>query len=328
MKKKIMAVVMSAVMLVMSIAVYGAEKNGYGDQYQTHSGVALYETVDYQELQSELQALCQQQEENGYTVTEMTITYIMPEAIEQWLAGKEEERFFGIPLAELEKEVGENTSFYFDENGLQAYISVDEYDWEKIAMNIGAGCGIILVGATITTLTGGSASVVIVCMVKAGITSAALSGATSLAVNTVTGMVGGMEFSEALESAVPLALEDASTGFFVESLCSGVAIQTGAKFIDGTAIQAKRVIRKNLKSITKSMEESSFKPIQRLAKFINEKTDSDLLASVKEISEKNKMKNEIVEKAAEEVVLAIDEKKIPIFLDEEDGEYDQDAVVD
>ena len=239
MKKRIIAILMSVIMLIMSVGAYGSENNGYGDDYQTHSGVTLYEEVDYQELQSQLQQLYQDQEENGYTVTELTITYIMPEAIEQWMAGKEEEQFFGIPLAELEKESGENTSFYFDENGLQVYTLEDEYNWEKIAINVGAGVGIILVGATITTLTGGTASCVVICMVKAGITGASLSGATSLTMNTVSGMAEGMGFSEALKNAVPEAVEDASTGFLVGTLVSGVAIQTGlvnACFVEGTSV--------------------------------------------------------------------------------------------
>lgn len=239
MNKRIIAILMSVVMLIMSVAVYGSENNGYGDDYQTHSGVTLYEEVNYQELQSQLQQLCRYQEESGYTVTELTITYIMPEAIEQWMAEKEEEQFFEIPLAELEKESGENTSFYFDENGLQAYTLEDEYNWKKIAINVGAGTGIILVGATITTLTGGTASCVVICMVKAGITGASLSGATTLTINTVSGMAEGMGFSEALKNAVPEAVEDASTGFLAGTLVSGVAIQTGlmkACFVEGTSV--------------------------------------------------------------------------------------------
>ena len=120
---------MSVVMLVMSVQVYGqSENNGYGENYQTHSGVSLYEEIDYQKLQADLQDFCIEQEKNGCTVTELTITYIMPEAIEQWLAGKEQEQFFGVSLSELEKEAGENTSFYFDENGLQSFNPEAEYN--------------------------------------------------------------------------------------------------------------------------------------------------------------------------------------------------------
>lgn len=44
MNRKILAVLMSVVMLVMSVQVYGqSENNGYGENYQTHSGVSLYE---------------------------------------------------------------------------------------------------------------------------------------------------------------------------------------------------------------------------------------------------------------------------------------------
>ena len=107
MNRKILAVLMSVVMLVMSVQVYGqSENNGYGENYQTHSGVSLYEEIDYQKLQADLQDFCIEQEKNGCTVTELTITYIMPEAIEQWLAGKEQEQFFGVSLSELEKEAG------------------------------------------------------------------------------------------------------------------------------------------------------------------------------------------------------------------------------
>lgn len=70
-------------------------------------------------------------------MTELTITYIMPEAIEQWLAGKEQEQFFGVSLSELEKEAGENTSFYFDENGLQSFNPEAEYNWEKFLEMMG-----------------------------------------------------------------------------------------------------------------------------------------------------------------------------------------------
>lgn len=134
-ESKNLAVLMSVVMLVMSVQVYGqSENNGYGENYQTHSGVSLYEEIDYQKLQADLQDFCIEQEKNGCTVTELTITYIMPEAIEQWLAGKEQEQFFGVSLSELEKEAGENTSFYFDENGLQSFNPEAEYNWEKLLL--------------------------------------------------------------------------------------------------------------------------------------------------------------------------------------------------
>lgn len=240
MNRKILAVLMSVVMLVMSVQVYGhSENNGYGENYQTHSGVSLYEEIDYQKLQADLQDFCIEQEKNGCTVTELTITYIMPEAIEQWLAGKEQEQFFGVSLSELEKEAGENTSFYFDENGLQSFNPEAEYNWEKIAFNLGAGCGIILVGVTVTALTGGTTGCVLAVMVKAGVTGAGLSGATTLAIDTASGMSEGKEFSKALADAVPAAVEDASTGFLLGTVISGVGIKTGlieACFAAGTKV--------------------------------------------------------------------------------------------
>ena len=64
-------------------------------------------------------------------------------------------------------------------------------------------------------------------MVKTGITGAGLSGATTLAIDTASGMSEGKEFSKALADAVPAAVEDASTGFLLGTVISGVGIKTG-----------------------------------------------------------------------------------------------------
>ena len=94
-----------------------------------------------------------------------------------------------------------------------------------------------MIGVTVTALTGGSATCALVVMVKTGITGAGLSGATTLAIDTASGMSAGKEFSKALADAVPAAVEDASTGFLLGTVISGVGIKTGlieACFAAGT----------------------------------------------------------------------------------------------
>lgn len=216
------------------------------DGYGTHSAIELFSEEDYTQLEDELRLLSEQQETNGYIVEELNIVYISPESIEAYLASEEEDTFFGYSVSELENSLGKGTALVYTENGFEEakYFETnpEDYNWKSFLSKAGIGCGIILVGAILTSVTGGASfSCALITISKIAVTSAVAQALGTLTVGVASGMMDGQSFMDSLKGAAFEGLDSFANGFMIGAVvgsvgvCSGI-IKPTACFVAGTAI--------------------------------------------------------------------------------------------
>ena len=216
------------------------------DGYGTHSAIELFSEEDYTQLEDELRLLSEQQETNGYIVEELNIVYISPESIEAYLASEEEDTFFGYSVSELENSLGKGTAIIYTENGFEEakYFETnpEDYNWKSFLSKAGIGCGIILVGAILTSVTGGASfSCALITISKIAVTSAVAQALGTLTVGVASGMMEGQSFMDSLKGAAFEGLDSFANGFMIGAVvgsvgvCSGI-IKPTACFVAGTAI--------------------------------------------------------------------------------------------
>lgn len=215
-------------------------------EYETHSGEELFSEEDYLALEAELQELSAQQEKNGYYVEDINIVYISPESIEAYLASQEEDTFFGYSVSELESSLGAGSALVYTENGIETaeYFedNPEDYNWKSFLTKIGIGCGIILVGAVLTPITGGASfGCALITISKVAVTMALAQGLGTLAIETATSMIEGHDFEEAIKHASFKGLDSFANGFVIGSVVGSVGVVSGlikpvACFSKGTPI--------------------------------------------------------------------------------------------
>ena len=234
-----------------SLYDYDANKYLYDEsifgEYQTHSGVELFGKEDYEKLEENLKQLSNQQLANGYIVNEFNIVYISPEAIQAYLLSDEKDTFFGYSVDELSAAFGAGTALTYTENGFsEATILPDnEYNWKSFLIKCGIGCGIILVGAVLTPVTGGASfGCALLTITKFAVGSAIAEGLGTLAIETVVGLVQGQTIEEALKSASHKGLDAFANAFMIGAAIGSVGVVSGvikptACFVAGTPIALK-----------------------------------------------------------------------------------------
>ena len=214
--------------------------------YYTHSGVELFSEEDYAALEAELKALSDAQEKDGYYVEELNIVYISPESIQAYLASEEEDTFFGYSVAELEASIGLGSALVFSDDGFEVAQYFEEnpedYNWKSFLTKVGIGTGIILVGAVLTPITGGASfGCALVTISTITLSASMAEGLGTLAIETVSGMIQGKEFMDALQSAVPAGLDAFANTFVITAAIASVGVASGiikpvACFVAGTMI--------------------------------------------------------------------------------------------
>lgn len=94
-------------------------------------------------------------------------------------------------------------------------------------MTVTKGMAIVLVSAALAPLSGGSTfTCAFVAITKIAASAAAVSGASSFAVKTISGLAQGKTFQKAAEEAGLEALKTFADSFLVGALVSGVLVQT------------------------------------------------------------------------------------------------------
>ncbi len=216
------------------------------DEYTFHSGTSLYSDINYAELEKSLQALAEEQEANGFYLDEINIVYISPESIEAYLASEEEDTFFGYSVADLENSFGEKTALVYTENGFQTaeYFAEEpqNYNWKSFLSKVGVGCGVIIVGAVLTPITGGASFGCALITITGIATTAALSkGLSTLAIETVKNLMKGYDAQTAVLHATGKGLDDFANGFIIGAVVGSVGVASGlikpvACFVAGTVV--------------------------------------------------------------------------------------------
>lgn len=213
-------------------------------EYTPHSGIELFGQEDYEKLEANLQQLSDQQLKNGYVVNEFNIVYISPEAIQAYLLSDEEDTFFGYSVDELSLAFGAGTALTYTENGFsEAQILPDsDYNWKSFLIKCGIGCGIILVGAILTPVTGGASfGCALITITKFAVGSALAEGLGTLAIETVVGLIQGQTIEEAIKAASYKGLDAFANGFMIGAAIGSVGVVSGlikpsACFMAGTPI--------------------------------------------------------------------------------------------
>lgn len=211
--------------------VYIYDESIFGT-YSTHSGESLFSDEDYEKLKNELEIISDQQLSNGYKVDEYKIVYISPESIQTYLNSQEEDTFFGYSVDELTKEFGLETALEYTSEGFKtAQVLTKEdtsYNWKSFLIKMGIGCGIILVGAILSPVTGGASfGCALLTITKVAVTYALTSAIGTMAIKAVEGMIAGKSITEALRDMVYSGLDSFANGFMIGAAIGSVGLLTG-----------------------------------------------------------------------------------------------------
>lgn len=200
-------------------------------EYNTHSAVKLFSNEDYEKLEKDLQELSKAQEKAGYVVEEYSIVYISPESLQAYLDSEEEDTFFGYGVDELTEAFGVGNALEFTENGLISKVveeSAYEYNWKGFLTKYAIGCGIIIVGAVLTPITGGTSFGCALVTITSLTASAALSaGLGSLAIETIDGLIAGKDMKDALREASYKGLDTFANTFIIAAAVTSVGVASG-----------------------------------------------------------------------------------------------------
>ena len=229
----------------------------YGE-YKNKSGISLFGEENYNELEKNLTELSDQQLKNGYIVSEFNIVYISPESIQAYISSEEEETFFGYNVNDLTSTFGLGVALTYNGTGFEKaqIIPDDSYNWKPFLIKCGIGCGIIIVGAVLTPVTGGASfGCALVTISKYAIGSALAEGVGTLAIETVVGLVQGQTFEDALNGATHKGLDSFANGFMIGAAIGSVGVVTGlikptACFVEGTKVALGNGKYENIEDIT------------------------------------------------------------------------------
>lgn len=227
-------------------------------EYKSHSAIELFSEEDYAKLESELQVLSAQQLANGYEVLEFNIVYISPESIQAYLSSEEEDTFFGYNVDELASTFGLGTALTYNGTTFEKSTVIPEdegYNWKSFLIKMGIGCGIILVGAILSPVTGGASfGCALLTISKVAVSFALTSAIGTLAIETVSGLIQGKSIEDALKNATHKGLDSFANGFMIGAAVGSVGLLTGAIkpsacFVAGTSIAMAHNVYKAIETI-------------------------------------------------------------------------------
>ena len=211
-------------------------------EYIEHSGSSLITEQNYAKLKEELQQISEAQLLAGYRVEEYNIVYISPESIQAYLDSEEEDTFFGYNVDELTQALGLGTALTYTENGFEKSTVVESYNWKEFLVKVGIGCGIILVGAILTPVTGGTSfGCALLTISKVTVGMALSSGLGTLAIETAVGLIEGKTVEQSIKNASHKGLDAFANGFVIGAVIGSVGVVSGlikptACFVEGTPV--------------------------------------------------------------------------------------------
>ncbi len=218
------------------------------DEYVDHSAVELFSDEDYEELEKSLKEISRNQLINGYTVNQYDVVYISPEQIQAYLDGNEDETFFGYSIDDLTETMGIGTALEYTSDGLkQADLGEEDlknYNWKSFLTKVGIGCGIIIVGAVLTPITGGASfACALVTIAKITVTASLCAAIGTMAIDTAKGMMDGKSFTDAINGSTFAGLDSFANTFIITAAIASIGVTTGlikptACFVAGTEIAA------------------------------------------------------------------------------------------
>lgn len=214
-------------------------KNTTYEQFTSLSDANLHKHMEgaiHSKLQNELGSELQ---------FDIQTKYISNEYIEELAYNSKENVYFGFSAKELYNQFnGAPFVFTLNENN-QTVVQAFEGHYsvyDEVIKDVAIGTGIILIGVTVTTLTGGAAAGSMSFVIA---TSAKTATAFALAESTLAGAISGMikgtqtnDFSEIIEASALGASEAFKWGAIGGSLLNGAKLLNGV----GNAIELKGVV--------------------------------------------------------------------------------------
>lgn len=190
-----------------------------------------------------------------YFIENITVKYISKEYLDEVECNSQSNIFFGYTLDELTN-LFSNKKFIFTlgEDGKITVKQYEAYDdtYDKVIKNVTMGTGIILVCASVSTITGGVApviSVVLAASAKTGTTVALSEGVISGVISGVVTGVQTKDIKQALDEAALAGSESFKWGAITGSMLGGssAALKLKAGTLNGITMKEAAIIQKESK---------------------------------------------------------------------------------
>lgn len=219
---------------------------------------AMFADIDYDSIQAKIDEINAEQEKNGYYVSEITITIIDYDLINEWQNLSSKDSFFGYDLDSLNETFGADTTLEFTADGgvkKADLIKTKTTNWLKVGLFAAIGLAAMLIGAALAPLTGGCSFGASLLMITKMTAVAVITDlAIQTTVSTITGVIQGKSFGEALRDAAKKTLEpeNIAKSFMMSAIMSAVMVGSGlvkACFVEDTKVLTESGL-KNIQDVT------------------------------------------------------------------------------
>lgn len=225
----------------------GHEYTTKTESYQLDQSVGVHTPIDYENLYVIADNINLLQDWNAYEIQKITVLYIDPELVEEYLMSEDSiESFFGFSTGDLQEEYG-NVALTFSSDGtvskgitivpVEESSSANSYDYKSFLSKLAVGCGIIIIGATLSVTTGGMFACAMVAISKAALSSAVIAGAATSTYYTAKGVSQGKSVIEAFEDSCEAGLDSFADGFVIGAVIGSVySVTHSVCFVAGTPV--------------------------------------------------------------------------------------------
>ena len=226
-----------------------SDGDGYAtttESYWMDQAVGVHSPVDYEDLYVVADNINLLQDLNAYEIQEITVLYIDPALVEEYLLSeKSMETFFGWSTDDLQKQYG-NVALSFGFDGAVSkgitIVPVEEssranpYDYKSFFSKLAVGCGIIVIGATLSVATG-TFTCAMVAISKVALSGAVIAGAVTSTYYTAKGVSQGKSITKAFEDSCSTALNAFGDAYVIGAILgSAYAISHPVCFVSGTLV--------------------------------------------------------------------------------------------
>ena len=202
----------------------------YPDEYASPADPEIAEGLEESVYASLREAL----NSEDFLIDEVEVAYVSQEYLDELQYNSQENVFFGYTLPEI-RDYFEGAPYVFTvENGATVVKPFEDYDdtWERVAVNVATGTGVIAVCATVTVLAPAVGAPTAVTAIFTFATGGAVSGAVvDAAISGVfTGITTGVQtgdIGQAIKAAALSASEDYKCGAIIGAAAAGAAEGVG-----------------------------------------------------------------------------------------------------
>ncbi|MBR4032660.1 MAG: HNH endonuclease [Clostridia bacterium] len=216
-------------------------------QLDIDQAVAVHTPVDYEELYVMSEHIDILQDINAFELSEISILYIEPYLVQEFLLSDSSmEMFFGFSVEDLQSKFGDVALTFADNGSVEKGVTIvpveesssaNPYDYKSFFSKLAVGCGIIVIGATLSVATGGTFTCAMVAISKAALSGAVIAGAVTSTYYTAKGVSQGKSITKAFENSCSTALNAFGDAYVIGAILgSAYAISHPVCFVSGTLV--------------------------------------------------------------------------------------------